>query len=73
MQTSEAVEHQFRFELRNLLKKYEAELDVVVNMREYGADVDCITVYIPHSYVDGVVIREEASFDLSKWVSWETV
>lgn len=74
MQTSEIVETNFKNELRALFKKYDAEIDVVVEMTEWGAMVDHIEIYIPSSYdIDGELIREESIISLTKWCDWESI
>jgi hypothetical protein len=74
MQTREILEKNFKQELSALLKKYDAELDVSVKMYEFGAAVEGISVFIPHSYdIDGEVIREGTYFELTKWVDWESL
>ena len=47
MEVDEIIERSFKRDLRNLLKKYNAELDVKVEMYEFGAMVEGITVHIP--------------------------
>jgi hypothetical protein len=74
MQTREILERNFKQELSTLLKKYDAELDVSVKMYDFGAAVEGISVYIPHSYdINGELIREETYFELTKWVDWESL
>jgi hypothetical protein len=43
-------------------------------MYDFGAAVEGISVYIPHSYdINGELIREETYFELTKWVDWESL
>ena len=74
MEVDEIIERSFKRDLRNLLKKYNAELDVKVEMYEFGAMVEGITVYIPESYDNnGKVIYEEVNIELTKWINWESL
>lgn len=74
MEVDEIIERSFKRDLRNLLKKYNAELDVKVEMYEFGAMVEGITVHIPESYDNnGKVIYEEVNIELTKWVNWESL
>lgn len=74
MEVNEVIERSFKRDLRNLLRKYNAELDVKVEMYDFGAMVEGITVYIPESYDNtGNVISEEVNIELTKWVNWESL
>lgn len=74
MEVDEIIERSFKRDLRNLLKKYNAELDVKVEMYEFGAMVEGITVHIPESYDNnGKVIYEEVNIELTKWINWESL
>lgn len=74
MQTADIVRKNFKQDLKALLKKYDAEIDVDVEMSEWGAMVEGIRIDIPNSYdIDGELIREETSFRLTKWFNWETL
>jgi hypothetical protein len=56
------------------LRKYNAELDVSVEMYEFGAAVNGITVYIPESYDNnGNITHEEVNIELTKWINWESL
>lgn len=74
MQTEEIVQKNFLEDFKALLKKYDAEFDVKVNMQPFGAAVEGIEVYIPLSYdIDGELIREETIITLTKWFDWESL
>lgn len=74
MEINEVIERSFKRDLKNLLRKYKAELDVSVEMYEFGAMVNGITVYIPAEYKsNGELISESVNIELTKWVDWESL
>lgn len=74
MEVNEVIERSFRRDLKNVLRKYNAELDVKVEMYDFGAMVEGITVHIPESYDNtGNVMHEEVNIELTKWVNWESL
>lgn len=74
MEVDEVIERSFKRDLKNLLRKYNAELDVRVEMYEFGAMVEGITVYIPSNYDNkGNVISEAVNIELTKWINWESL
>jgi hypothetical protein len=74
MEVNEVIERSFKRDLKNLLKKYNAELDVSVEMYDFGAAVNGITVYIPESYDNnGNITHEAVNIELTKWVDWESL
>ena len=74
MEVNEVIERSFKRDLRNLLKKYNAQLDVKVQMYDFGAMVEGIMVHIPESYDNkGNVLNEEVNIELTKWINWESL
>jgi hypothetical protein len=74
MEKTEIIEKLFKQDLKKLLKRYSAELDVSVEMYEFGAMVNGITVYIPESYDNnGNITHEAVNIELTKWVDWESL
>ena len=74
MKVNGVIERSFKQDLKTLLKRYSAELDVKVEMYDFGAAVEGITVHIPERYDDnGNVMYEEVNIELTKWVSWESL
>lgn len=71
MEKREIIEQNFRKEFSDLLKKYEAEFDVEVEMHDFGVNVSGISVYIPMKYDSHGVISEETTIQLTKWFDWE--
>lgn len=71
MKTKETIEKEFREELQNLLKKYNAELSAEDHWRGYaecGEDVR-MTVDIPGVYDEnGDYISEWTQIDLGRWI-----
>jgi hypothetical protein len=74
MEKTEIIEKLFKQDLKKLLKRYSAELDVSVEMCVFGAAVNGITVYIPESYDNnGNIAHEAVNIELTKWVDWESL
>jgi hypothetical protein len=74
MEKTEIIEKLFKQDLKKLLKRYSAELDVSVEMYDFGAAVNGITVYIPESYDNnGNITHEAVNIELTKWVDWESL
>jgi len=60
------TEENFRKDFSNLLKKYNAEFDVNVELLEFGPDIVGISVYIPEMITeDGH--QEETTIQFTKW------
>ena len=62
------TEEKFRKDFSDLLRKYNAEFDVSVDMLEFGPDIVGISVYIPdmvteEGYQEGVTIQFTKWFD----------
>lgn len=68
------IAKEFTAELRSLLEKYDAELDVEYEKLDYGVDIKGIFAYIPSIYTaDGRLLREGTTIQYSKYVDSETI
>jgi len=73
MVTKEIISERFKHDLKILLSKYDAELDVSMEMTEFGVDVIGITIYIPEKFENDILVSEETSIQLTKWVDSESL
>ena len=74
MKTSDELEKAFKHDLRELLNKYDAELEAADHYMGYpecGEDIR-MTVTIPAIYIDGTCIREHTEIDFGRWIYPET-
>lgn len=71
MESKEIVEQNFRKEFSELLKKYNAEFDVEVEMHDFGVNVSGISIYIPIKYNSHGVVSEATTIQLTKWFDYE--
>ncbi len=74
MVTREELEESFKTDLRALLAKYNAEMDVDETCSGWGSIVNGIQIYIPSIYNDNHdCISEDATFTIGKWSNKDCV
>jgi hypothetical protein len=73
MQSAEIVAKNFKDDLKSLLEKYNAEFDVIVEMREFGPFVEGIEIYIPTKYDGNDIIAEGITINLTKWFDCNSI
>ena len=73
MQTKDEVENNFKQELKTLLKKYNAEFDVLAEYGEFGAMITGIEVFIPELYINNALAREQTIIELTKWFDCDII
>lgn len=66
MKTAKEIEIEFRSDLINLLKKYDAEINLVDYGSDYMPDKQ-MQVTIPAQYVNDERVADFSQFDLGTW------
>lgn len=68
------IEVEFKNDLRNLLKKYNAYIDITYDELPYGVDIKGIFVGIPAIIsFDGSVLTEECNIQFTKYLDSDCI